>query len=308
MAVHRRQAARAVVLAPVQQGFQFALGGRPPAAFFGDVFFAVFETAEFLLGHGFGVGDGQAVFLAGLALGRAFRIAAGAGVIAVELAAQALHGLHFPDQTGLLVPHAAGAFAGISQGRAVGCGQRGETRAGRLFAQRGQAQAEVAGGVVGGHHAAGDAGLVEQDLQLAGLGQALAAAEAGGGVGADLDAVVGIVVFVQRQQQLHLAQHGRVRRVLAAGQLQWGELGCAQAAAQFQLADAEDDGFAVQVAEFAIGGGFTGVVAAVVVQARHRAVDEDAGAYRLGGGAAGAGGHCQVACQNEGSKGRECIL
>ncbi|UGA40076.1 hypothetical protein JOS77_12360 [Chromobacterium haemolyticum] len=52
--------------------------------------------------------------------------------------------------------------------------------------------------------------------------------------------------------------------------------------------------------EFAVGGGFAGMAAAVVVQARYRAIDENAGPDRLGGWAAGAGGHGQAACQDEG--------
>ncbi|UGA40077.1 hypothetical protein JOS77_12365 [Chromobacterium haemolyticum] len=89
----------------------------------------------------------------------------------------------------------------------------------------------MAGRVVGGYYAAGNTGGIQQGLQIAGLFQAHAATEAACSVSADLDAVVGVVVFVQRQQQLYLTQHFGTRRVLAANQLQRGKLGRAQAAA-----------------------------------------------------------------------------
>ncbi|MEN3813126.1 hypothetical protein ABD440_22325 [Chromobacterium piscinae] len=281
VAVDRRQIALRVELAPVEQRFQLAFAGQPP----------VVVAAQLLLIDRVDVGDGQAVLLARLALGRALGFAAGAGVIAVQAAAQPGFRFHFPAEPGLAVVRAAGGIAG-RQRVAVG-GVAGLEAGGALGIERGQAQLQMGLRVFGADQAAADAEPIDQGLGVVDVGQLLRLLEAGGVGRGYLDAVGGVVVAVQRQQQAGDLQRGGIAGVLRAGQAERGQYRRAGGGADLQFADAEGDGFAAQVLEFAGGGGFAGAGGGFVIQAADGAVDEAAGLRRRGGGAAAAAGEQQ---------------
>ncbi|AAQ57980.1 hypothetical protein CV_0301 [Chromobacterium violaceum ATCC 12472] len=265
VAVYRRQIALRIALAPVEQRFQLALAGQPP----------VVVAAQLLLVDCVDVGDGQAVFLSRLALRRLFGFAAGAGVVAVQAAAQPGFRLHFPAESGLAVIHAAGGLAG-REGMAVGCAA-GLEAGGALGIERGQAQLQMGLGVFGADQAAADAEPVEQGLGVVDVGQLFRLPETGGVGRIDLDAVGRVVVLVQRQQQAGDLQRGGIAGVSRAGQAERRQHLGARGGADFQLADPEGDGFASLVQEFAGGGGLAGAGRRFVIQAADGAVDEAAG-------------------------------